>query len=1250
MSNGGSYDPHAVEPEIYRFWEQGGYFHATPNPAKPPYVIDIPLPNVTGALHLGHALNNTLQDILVRRARMRGFETLWMPGTDHAGIATQAVVEKRLKEQQNLTRHELGREGLVRKIWEWKEEYGGRILQQLRRMGCSCDWERTRFTLDEVCARAVYEVFFQWFKAGLIYRGLRLVNWDAHLQTAVADDEIIHETVKGHLWHYRYPILPDEPGEPTTGPSEPRASASGQSEPEAQARAGTALTRAVAPDARPGVDYLVIATTRPETMLGDTAIAVHPDDPRYKHLIGRHCLLPLMNRPIPIIADAELVNPEFGTGCVKVTPAHDPNDYAFSQRHPEARPINILTPDGKINTNGGPYAGLDRYAARTKVVADLEALGLMEKIEDYETEIGHSDRSKTPIEPMLSEQWFVKMGDLAEMAMEAVRDGRVRFFPERYAKTYLDWLGEKRDWCISRQLWWGHRIPVWTKRMTRGEYAAWTKQDGRATDLLGSSDDHCLLVRTDDGRSYVLGGPGYSWVQDECAIDELGYDLNVTWLVCLRDPEHPLRQTIEAFGFVRDPDVLDTWFSSALWPFSTLGWPHDPSRDREVAASDSPWRGAVGSDDVRQPSKTPLPDGRGSAGGSAGASPSPADLDYFYPTTVLVTAREIITLWVARMVLTGLHFTGRVPFSHVYIHPNIQDGQGRRMSKSLGNGVDPLDIIELYGTDALRFTMAQMATETQDARMPVKRTKLPDGRAINTSDRFEPARNFCNKLWQAATGFILPNLVPAASSAGPPSPASGPLLATASRSRRPHGRGSDRAAGAEPGRYDPPSEAGRYMHAQPLRADDLAIEDRWILSRLGACVREVDRRFDRYQISDVADTLRAFFWGDFCDWYLELVKPRLYDSAPALGAGAPTPPPSQGGVGGGSRAASAGDAYPPVVPPERGDGALDSPPSQGGVGGGSRAASAGDAYPPVVPPERGDGALDSPPSQGGVGGGSGSAAADRGDPPVVPPKRGDSNGARGDSNGARGDSNAERGDGNELSAAVARQVLAWVLDQSLRLLHPLMPFVTEALWKKLGEAAPRRGLTEIRDAEPALITAAWPDAASYARDAAVEREMAALQDVIRALRDTLARINTSRAAAKTPAIGKLPHAIIRADDETAGGLRRQRTVLLRLGRCERLEIGAEVAKPPESATQVLTGGVEVYVPLAGLMDLTAERQRLQKERDTLRGHIERLTGKLANEDFVSRAPAAVVEQERTRLAEMQARCVTLERNLADLTA
>ncbi len=1018
MSNGGSYDPHAVEQDIYRFWDEGGHFRAVPDAARRPYTIVIPPPNVTGVLHMGHALNNTLQDVLIRHKRMCGFVTLWLPGTDHAGIATQAVVEKRLREEQKLTRHQIGRAGLVKKIWEWKEDYNSRILGQLRAVGCSCDWSRIRFTLDEVCARAVYETFFRFFKDGLIYRGLRLVNWDAALQTAVADDEIVHETVKGSLWHYRSPILPVA--------ADPRV---GREAPDNLAR--DAIARATRPDAKLGVDYLVIATTRPETMLGDTAIAVHPDDERYQHLIGKHCVLPLVNKAIPIIADGILVSKEFGTGCVKVTPGHDPNDYAFAQRH-GVEMINILAPDGKINEHGGAYAGLDRYEARKKVVVDLEALGLMEKIEPYETEIGHSDRSKTPIEPMLSEQWFVKMEKLAETAMEAVRDGRIRFFPERYAKTYLDWLGEKRDWCISRQLWWGHRIPVWT-----GSGNVQEKLDGDA------KAQERLAAWLAAGQ-LAIKQPTYGEIPGT-------HDGSLSYNAKRYCPAPGIHREFADFasqhGLDQDPDVLDTWFSSALWPHSTLGWPGDTTQGQADRTSTS----ATG-------------------GRRYGADRVPSDLDYFYPTDVLCTAREIITLWVARMVMTGLYNVGRVPFHHVYIHPVIQDGQGRRMSKSLGNGVDPLDIIELFGTDAMRFTLAQLAGETQDIRMPVKSIKTADGRKINTSDRFELGRNFCNKLWQAATGFVFPNLETA-------------------------------AAGAAP---------------TPLRPEDLVVEDRWILSRLAGCIDEVNRRLERYQFNELANTLYAFFWSDFCDWYVELVKPRLYS----------------------------------------------------------------------------------------------------------------------------------KGEETQ-SAVVARRVLATVLDQILRLLHPIVPFITEALWKPLNEKAPQRGVTQIRTGEPALITAAWPDAAAFTRDPAVEREMAALQDVIRALRDTLARINTSRAAAKQPAVGKLPRAVIRADAAIVAGLKNQHAVLERLGRCESLEIGADVAKPAESATQVLTG-VEVYVPLAGLMDLAAERRRLQKERDELHGHIERLIGKLANEGFLAKAPAAVVEQERTRLAEMQERLGLIDRNLAEI--
>ncbi|MBU0641381.1 MAG: valine--tRNA ligase [Planctomycetes bacterium] len=1109
MSNGGSYDPRSVEPDIYKFWEAGGYFHAEPDPNRKPYVIDIPLPNVTGALHLGHALNNTVQDLLIRHKRMCGYNAMWMPGTDHAGIATQAVVEKRLKEDEGLTRHEIGRETLVERIWAWKEQYGGRILQQLREIGCSCDWERTRFTLDEVCAKAVYEVFFRFFKDGLIYRGLRLVNWDAHLQTAVADDEIIHETVQSNLWHYRYPILPEE----TEGLGD-----SGIEE---------ALERATREGAKQGTDYLSIATTRPETMLGDTAIAVHPDDERYKHLHGRFCLLPLQNRAIPIIADAILVKPEFGTGCVKVTPGHDPNDYDCGQRNSLGM-INILTTDGRINDNGGDkYSGQSAEDARRQVVADLEALGLMEQIEPYQHEVGHSDRSKTPIEPMLSEQWFMKMADLCELAMGAVRDGRVKFFPQRYANTYLDWLGEKRDWCISRQLWWGHRIPVWhvdTQPVAiRGELLGESRE--RLTEVRGllegylessnvPSSDYCLRT-TAEGALYVCA-------VENRAREALG-DLEREWedlharydtrrrpgeaYARIDSPSSDARAlaielTQMSVAVQQDRDVLDTWFSSALWPFSTLGWPDDYGRDSGIEGL----RDSEG----------------GGEGTSIPQSPNPSiplrDLDYFYPTSTLVTARGIITLWVARMVMTSLYFNKVVPFDHVCIHPNILDSQGRIMSKSKGNGVDPLDIVQLYGADALRFTLTQMATETQDMRLPVsylcphcehltpQDAVVPKGKfpfevqkvkcslckqtfatvwatdalkqelgvARDTSDRFEIGRNLCNKLWQATNGFVLANL-----------------------------------EGYEP---------------RSLTSDDMRLEDRWILSRLSACIAEADRRLAVYQLNEAANTLYAFFWSDFCDWYVELLKPRLFGRNEA----------------------------------------------------------------------------------------------------------------------------GEIVQHSDESAATARQVLVHVLDQVLRLMHPIMPFITEALWQKLNQAAPRRGLTDVRPGETALITAAWPDAGAWQRDLDVEREMAALQDIIRALRDIRTRVNALRAAAKQSSLRTLPRAVIHADAEVATRLKRREAVIHRLGQCDELEIGSDVAKPPESASAVFPG-IEVFVPLAGLADLGIERKRLRKECDELAGHMKRLEGKLTNEGFVSKAPADVVERERARLVELKDKLAALERNLAEIS-
>ncbi|MBX3442677.1 MAG: valine--tRNA ligase [Planctomyces sp.] len=809
------YDPQAAQARWQPFWEQRGDFNADPpqtpavdpdvhaaatgETARPPHTIMIPLPNVTGALHMGHALNGTVQDVITRWRRMQGYEALWMPGTDHAGIATQSVVERRLLEEEGKTRHDIGREALVERIWKWKEVYEARILGQLKQLGASCDWRRTRFTLDEVCSRAVRKTFFRMFKDGLIFRGKRLVNWDTFLQTAVADDEVYDEEIEGHFWTFRYPVV-DAGGTPTG-------------------------------------EQIHFSTTRPETMLGDTAVCVHPTDERYTHLVGRKVRIPLNGRLIPVISDALLADKTLGTGCVKVTPAHDPNDYACYQRNPEIGIINILNPDGTLNSaaaegDGAPavdptrYVGLDRYKARELVVADMQALGALEKIEDRRIPLKHSDRSKTPIEPYLSEQWFVRMGDsedgqpgLAQLAMDAVADGRVRFFPSRYTKTYMDWLGEKRDWCISRQLWWGHRIPIWSKTEDVGDRDR--SPDARLDGLIDLAQRFAAHgVRAEDGRL----------------------------LVCVDEGHPEVERALEAAGFQQDPDVLDTWFSSALWPHATLGWPdldHNPPLDEQVVAAQTQRAGGAGDP-------------------SAGIGNQV--LNYFYPGSVLVTSRDIITLWVARMVLTGLYNMGDVPFRHVCVHPKILDGFGQGMSKTKGNGVDPLELTARYGCDGTRFTIASFAGETQDVRLPVsyecphcqasipqtlEHLKFKPGKptircakckkdaqyaspwydpepgapvARIVIERFEYGRNFCNKLWNAARFAIL-NL-----------------------------------EGYKPAEVTP---------------EQLALEDRWILSRLSSVMQDVNQSLGRYQLDVATRALREFVWNEFCDWYLEMIKPRL---------------------------------------------------------------------------------------------------------------------------------------------------------------------------------------------------------------------------------------------------------------------------------------------------------------------------------------------------------------------------------------
>ncbi len=681
------YEPGPVEERWYRHWMARGHFHSTPDPARRPYTIVIPPPNVTGALHMGHALNNTLQDILIRWRRMQGFCTLWMPGTDHAGIATQAIVEKEIHRKEGKTRHELGREEMLRRIWQWKEKYGERILLQLRKLGSSCDWERTRFTMDEGLSRAVRVVFVRLFRDGLIYRGRRLVNWCPKCRTALSDDEVDHEEVRGRLWHVRYPVK-DEAGR-----------------------------------------FLTVATTRPETILGDTAVAVHPEDERHQNLVGKTLVLPLLGREIPIVADSA-IDRTFGSGAVKVTPAHDPVDFEIGERHGLPK-INILNEDGTINENGGRFAGQDRFRARDEVVEALRIDGLIEKVEEHVHQVGHCYRSGDIIEPYLSLQWFVKMRPLADRAIEAARSGRVRFHPERWTDIYIRWLENVRDWCVSRQIWWGHRIPIW--------YAP----------------DGSPIAAEDEESARAI------------ARERFGAGA--------------------AAAIRQDGDVLDTWFSSDLWPFSTLGWPDE----------------------------TP-------------------ELAYYYPTSTLVTDRGILYLWVARMVMMGETIMGREPFSDVYIHGTIQDRQGRRMSKSLRNGIDPLALIDggidentgatyprPYGADAVRFSLATLSTEGQDLKL--------------WPERFDDGQRFTNKLWNAGR-FALAQL---ATGENP-------------RVQRP----------AAPLDLSPGSPALRF-------------EDRWILSRLNAAVAEMTEALEGFRYCEAAQRVRDFVWNEFCDWYVELIKFRF---------------------------------------------------------------------------------------------------------------------------------------------------------------------------------------------------------------------------------------------------------------------------------------------------------------------------------------------------------------------------------------
>ncbi|MBL8756696.1 MAG: valine--tRNA ligase [Planctomycetes bacterium] len=1091
------YEPQTLEPQVMERWLADKAFAAFPDGRDNRYVVMMPLPNVTGALHMGHAMDNVMQDLLIRWHRMQGDNTLWQAGTDHAGIATQAVVEKRLKEIEGKTRHDVGRDGLVARIHDWAAQSKKRIVTQQQAMGCSCDWDRARFTMDEVCARSVRHTFFAMFRDGLIFRGNRLVNWDCALQTAVADDELYKETVQGKFHYLRYPVLDAEPGEPA---------------------------------------HVLVATTRPETMLGDTAVAVHPDPagalraaiveqrvkvaqapakeaaaaqaeldrllareqdvlPQLEQIArmakaGRKVKLPLVDRTIPIVAD-EWADPSLGTGCVKITPAHDPNDYAVWQRHLHIGAVNVLNADGTISPAGGKYKGLDRFVARKQVLADLQALGLVDKIEDRVIEIDHSDRSKTIVEPYLSKQWFVRMADvdggvvmgrgtkkefrargLAQVALDAsagtlppFADGsprkQVAFHPdpERYRKMYDQWLAEKRDWCISRQLWWGHRIPVF-----RGEMPAANLL--RLEPMLGGQ------LQRDDVAAWVLLPDGLRLSPKDAFAHLKGPNAPTTVevQVCFREAsaDAAMGPILAGAGLQLDPDVLDTWFSSALWPHSTLGWPNP--EDAKVDAGQSP----------------------------LGSKPGqPSALDYWYPGSCLVTGRDIITLWVARMVLTGLYNLGDVPFTDVFLHATILDGKGERMSKSKGNGIDPLDIIGRYGADALRYVVCELQTGTQDIRLPVAAISPftqpgeperlvdlatakpgpylgtfldPETRqpmdligqygkegitpAKATSERFTVGANFCNKLFNAAR-FAFLNL--------------------------------------------------RGTPFRALRVAELPLEDRWILSRLAAAVATVHGHLADYNPSAAIAAARDFFWNELCDWYLEMIKPRCRDGADA---------------------------------------------------------------------------------------------------------------------GAR---------------ATAEQVLATVLDQTLRLLHPFVPFLTETLWGKLRELAPQRGIETPLADSTLLVQAPWPRTNPAWRDAAIEQDLVAMQQWCVAIREARARY-------QVPPKDRLV-ARFAADGDVGAMLQRTAPLLGHMSGLGEVVIAADAQRTPDSATVVL-GAAKVF--LLGVVDLQKEKAKLEKEAEKLRGQIGGIERKLANEGFVAKAPPAVIEKERASLAALRQQLAGIEQSLREL--
>ncbi len=864
------YDPRQVENRLYDFWLKGGFFHAVVSKDKKPYTIMMPPPNITGQLHLGHALDNTLQDSIIRFKRMQGYEALWMPGTDHAAIATEAKIVEDMK-KDGITKADLGREKFLERAWAWREKYGKRITDQLKKMGSSCDWERESFTMDERCSRAVREVFVRLYEKGLIYRGERIINWCPHCRTSISDAEVEYEEKEGHFWHIKYPLAD-------------------------------------------GSGFLELATTRPETMLGDTAVAVHPDDERYQHLIGKNVVLPIVNKEIPVIADT-YVEMDFGTGVVKITPAHDPNDFEVGLRH-NLPVINVMNDDATMNENSGRFKGMTNLEARKLIVKQLEDERLLCKIEDIKHNVGECYRCKSVVEPRVSKQWFVKMKPLAEPAIEAVRSGETKFIPERFDKIYYHWMENIKDWCISRQLWWGHRIP-----------AFYCQSCGE------------MVVSREDTDT------------------------------CPHCGSHNL---------VQDPDTLDTWFSSALWPFSTLGWPE----------------------------KTP-------------------ELDYFYPTDTLVTGYDIIFFWVARMIFSGCEQMGKTPFHTVFIHGIIRDAQGRKMSKSLGNGIDPLEAIENFGADALRFTLLTGNSPGNDMRF--------------SDEKITASRNFSNKLWNASR-FVLMNL-------------------------------SDEIT-------------------EVKLPDTLAVEDKWIISKLNALTAEVTENLEKYELGIAVAKVYDFIWSVFCDWYIELTKPRLLA-------------------------------------------------------------------------------------------------------------------------------------GGEVSL-LAQQVLVYVLSNTLKLLHPFMPFITEEIW----QALPHEG--------PSIMVSPWPVYDKALDFAAEETEFERVMYAIKAIRNRRSEMNVPPS--------KKAHVFIVTEYPEA--FEQGKLFFERLASAASVELVSEYTGT--DAVSVITESAKIYIPMQELVDTAKELERLNREKAACEKDIAFVSGKLNNAGFVAKAPAAVIEQEKVKLKAAQDKLANIVESISAL--